>query len=111
LIRSFQLHAEAIGNPIDEGEIRDDGTRVVDRPIVEPGGPQRGDVVGSHRRRHPGQLLRVHEKRPVGCIEPSCIKPSGIGPLDYQSGEERLLLSGAHAGRAEYPTETRSVVV
>jgi hypothetical protein len=41
----------------------------VDRPIVEPGGPQSRDIIRRHRGRRAGELVCVDEERPIGRLE------------------------------------------
>ena len=102
----LQLHAESVGNAVDEGEVGDDRGEVVNPSVVETGGAKVFNQPRVHEPRRETQYLRVRQRRTFGRRE-RLIQYVFAG----QPAETIVLARLRYALRTQNLTEPRSVVV
>ena len=87
-IEVLRVGAERVGDAVDVVEVGDHLRRVVDRPIVEAGGPERLDVGAADSGRRTGQLLGIGAERQVDGRE------RRAAPVALDRGDEGVGLLG-----------------
>lgn len=106
--RGLEVDAKAVGDTIDEREIRHDGARVMDRAVAQSLVSEGAHIIGRHRARRACQLLGVLEQCLVCRRQPGA---RGVERPARQRGDERLGVIGRSPRGLRDLTETRSVMV